>query len=87
MRFEGIFGELLETFWQIFEDFWIFFDALIRAVKAIRAHRAVRAVRVVRAVRALYKESGEQGFPHSCLDCHRKNITRLRCFEAFFASG
>ena len=40
-------GELLAIFGEIFEDFWILFGALIRAVRAIRV---VRAVRVIRAV-------------------------------------
>ena len=64
----------METFGEIFEDFWTHFCALIRAVRAVRvvrAARVVRADRVIRAVRAvsrviravgaqvLYKESGE----------------------------
>ena len=63
-------GELLEIFGEIFEDFWMLFGALIRAIRAVRAIRVVRAVRaisVVRAVRARasYKVSGEQDFSHS----------------------
>ena len=61
----------MEIFGEIFEDFWILFDALIRAVRVIRAVRIVRAVRA----QALYKESGKQDFSHSCLDCHGRNIT------------
>ena len=79
-------GELLEIFGEILEDFWILFGALIRAVRAIRVVRAVRAVRVVRAIRAvrvvravcaqtLYKESEDQDFSHSYLDCHGRSIT------------
>ena len=41
MVFEDIFGELLEIFVEIFEDFWILFDALIRVVRVFRAIRAV----------------------------------------------
>ena len=45
---EDIFGELLETFGGIFEDFWILLDALIRALRVGMAVRAIRAVRVIR---------------------------------------
>ena len=69
----------MEKFGKIFEDFWLLFDALIRAVRVVRAIRVVRAFRVVRAVRAvravrviravraraLYKASVEQDFSHS----------------------
>ena len=59
----------------------------VRVVREVRTNRANRVVRVVRAVReSKYKERGEQYIPHSCLDCHRRNIKGLRCFEAFFAS-
>ena len=43
----------MEIFGEIFEDFWILFDALIRAVRAVRVIRAIRAVRIVRAVRVV----------------------------------
>ena len=46
-------GELLEIFGEIFEDFWILFGALIRAIRAVRVIGVVRAIRVVRAVRAI----------------------------------
>ena len=51
---EDIFGKFLEIFGEIFEDFWILLDALIRALRvgmAVRVVRVVRAIRLVRAVR------------------------------------
>ena len=42
-----------EIFGEIFEDFWILFYTLIRAVRVEKAVRVVRAIREVRAVRAV----------------------------------
>ena len=61
---EDIIRELLEIFGEIFEDFWILFGALIRAVRVDRAVRVVLTIRAVRA-QALYKVSGEHDFSHS----------------------
>ena len=44
---EDIAGEFLEIFGEIFEDFWILFDALIRAVRVVRAIRGVRVIRAI----------------------------------------
>ena len=54
---EDIFGELLEINGEIFEDFWILLDALIRALRVGLAVRAVRVVRVIRVVRAIREQS------------------------------
>ena len=45
--------EFLEILREIFEDFKILFDALIRAVRVVRAIRIIRAVRVVKTVRVV----------------------------------
>ena len=63
---EDIFVEPLEIFGEIFEDFWILFGALIRAVRVDRAVRVVRVVGVARAVgaRALYRVESKISLIH-----------------------
>ena len=43
----------MEIFGEIFEDFWILFGALIRAVSVDRAVRAIRVVWVIWVFRAV----------------------------------
>ena len=43
----------MQIFREIFEDFWILFDALIRALRVVRAVRVVRAIRAVRVIREM----------------------------------
>ena len=52
-------------FEEIFEDFWILFDALIRAVRVDRAFRAIRVVRAVRAVRVVWAVKVIRAMPSS----------------------
>ena len=101
MRFEDNFGKLLEIFGEILEDFWILFDTLIRAIRAHRAVRVVKAVSVVRAVTvvravrtvrvvrvvALYKESGEEDSPHSCLSATEETSQVRAVLKLFYLFG